>query len=359
VTPQGGTGSYTYAWTFGDGGTSAAPSPTHLYSAAGNYVPAVQVTSGPDKVTCSNPVTVTPPGVPTFPLTVTRTGTGSGTVTSAPSGIACGSTCSASYPQGTVVSLTAQPDAGSIFVGWGGACSGAGGCSVTMNAAQAVSARFDPGTFTLNVGKTPLTSILGSVTSSPPGINCGLLCAGAAATFPSGTVVTLTATSGLLASFSGWSGDCAGTGACVLTMDGNKSVTANFGLLFLANSRRTDASGDVDLGLLRSVLKSPGARGEVTLNGRTVLVTREGEGQVGLRAQPGNNVIEAWVREAAGPGVWRFEFDPAAIEPGGLRVLAGEPLAVTPNAITFRLSGRAGERLSFAVRVPGVRASDR
>src|SRR5258708_7291382 len=112
-------------------------------------------------------------------------------------------------------------------------------------------------------------------------------------------------------------------------MDANRSVTANFsGLLGLGNNRRTDVSGDVDLGRLHRVVKSRGARGEVTLNGRVVLLRREGAGQIRVQAPPGNNLVEAWVREATVAGIWRFELDPAAIEPGSLRVLAGEPLAV-------------------------------
>jgi PKD repeat protein len=356
VAPQGGSGPYTYQWAFGDGGTSTVQNGTHVYGSAGNNVATVQVRSGSEQVTCSKNVTVLPPATPTFPLTVSRQGAGSGIVTSAPAGIDCGSTCTADYPQGTLVSLTAQADASSLVVGWSGACSGAGACNVTMDAARTVSARFDLRSFTLYVNKTPLSSILGSVKSTPAGINCGLLCASTSASFLSGTVVTLTATSGLLASFQGWSGDCTGTGPCMLTMDGDKSVTANFGLLLAATSSHTDGGGDVDLGLMRSVLKIPGVRGEVTLNGRTVLLTREGVGQVGLRAPPGNNLVEAWVREAAGSGLWRFEFDPAAIEPGALRVLAGEPLAVAPDSVTFRLTGRPGERVSFAVRARATRA---
>lgn len=356
VVAQGGSAPYTYLWAFGDGGTSAAPNPTHLYGGAGSYAPAVQVRSGAEQVTCSKPVTVSPPATPTFPLTVSRTGAGSGKVTSAPSGIDCGSTCTASFPQGTVVSLTAQPEPLSLFAGWSGACSGTGACSVTMDAAKTVSARFDVRSFTLNVSKTPVTSILGSVSSSPPGINCGLLCAGASATFQAGTVVTLTAQSGLLAHFVGWSGDCGGTGPCVVTMTADRSVTANFGLLLTGSSTQTASAGDADLGVLRSILGGPGARGEVTLNGRVVLMTREGAAQVGLGPQPGDNLFEARLAEGAGPGVWRFELDPAAIDPGSLRVLAGEPLAMAPSALTFRLYGRPGERVAFTVRARGSRA---
>jgi len=77
-----------------------------------------------------------------YPLTVTLTGTGSGRVTSNPSGIDCGSTCSASLGTGSSVTLSASATAGSDFTGWSGACSGTGACSVTMDAAKAVNARF-------------------------------------------------------------------------------------------------------------------------------------------------------------------------------------------------------------------------
>ena len=45
-----------------------------------------------------------------------------------------------------------------------------------------------------------------------------------------GTVVTLTATPASDSQFSGWSGACSGTGACSVTMDAAKSVTATFTL---------------------------------------------------------------------------------------------------------------------------------
>ena len=65
----------------------------------------------------------------------------------------------------------------------------------------------------------------GTVTSSPSGINCGSTCV---ATFTHGTTVTLSATPGRRSRFAGWSGDCVGTGSCVLSMSGNHSVTATF-----------------------------------------------------------------------------------------------------------------------------------
>src|SRR2546427_5135707 len=53
-------------------------------------------------------------------LTVIKTGTGSGTVTSAPAGITCGTSCAASYASGTGVTLTAAAASGSTFGGWSG-----------------------------------------------------------------------------------------------------------------------------------------------------------------------------------------------------------------------------------------------
>ena len=77
-----------------------------------------------------------------YTLTVAKSGTGSGTVTSTPAGINCGATCSASFTSGTSVSLTATPAAGSTFTGWNGPCSGTGTCTVTMNSAISVTATF-------------------------------------------------------------------------------------------------------------------------------------------------------------------------------------------------------------------------
>ena len=81
--------------------------------------------------------------VPTYVLTVNKTGTGSGVVTSIPSGIDCGAACSYSFPNNTVVTLTAAPSAGSTFGGWSGAgCSGTGTCQVTVTMATTVTATF-------------------------------------------------------------------------------------------------------------------------------------------------------------------------------------------------------------------------
>ncbi|PIV43335.1 MAG: hypothetical protein COS26_00685, partial [Candidatus Nealsonbacteria bacterium CG02_land_8_20_14_3_00_40_11] len=76
-------------------------------------------------------------------LTVYKTGTGSGTVTSDPLGIDCGSDCTENYASGTLVALSAAPASDSDFAGWSGACSGTGICQVSMIDNKSVTATFN------------------------------------------------------------------------------------------------------------------------------------------------------------------------------------------------------------------------
>jgi hypothetical protein len=78
-----------------------------------------------------------------FTLTIRKFGKGNGTVISDPAGISCGDGCSQSYEEGTVVTLTASADPGSVFVGWsGGRCSGTETCVLTMDRNKTVAAHF-------------------------------------------------------------------------------------------------------------------------------------------------------------------------------------------------------------------------
>jgi hypothetical protein len=155
-------------------------------------------------------------------LTVSNQGSGSGTITSSPSGISCGATCSHSFVSGTPVTLTAAPDTGSTFVGWSGDCSGTGAtCQLPMEADHSATA-----TFVQNPVLTVEDSGSGSVTSDPTGIDCGSTCS---QSFAYGTVVTLTATASSGFEFAGWSGDCSGTSTCQVTMSQARSVIAEFG----------------------------------------------------------------------------------------------------------------------------------
>jgi len=159
----------------------------------------------------------------THGLAVSRAGTGGGKVTTTPAGIDCGATCAASYEVGTVVTLTAIPDATSTFAGWSGACTGTGTCAVTVDAARSVTATFTRVTHALTVARAGTGG--GAVASTPAGIDCGATCT---ATYDATTPVTLTATPDATSTFAGWSGACTGTGPCTVTMNGARSVTATF-----------------------------------------------------------------------------------------------------------------------------------
>ena len=159
-------------------------------------------------------------------VTVSKTGAGTGTVASTPAGILCGTTCSATYPAGTSVALAATPDVSSTFTGWSsGGCSGTLACTIGGNTAVATTATFSlvVSSYTLTIA----TSGPGTVTSTPAGINCGADCSEA---YARGTQVTLTAkpnSNG--ATFSGWSGGCAGSSlTCTVTMQAETGITAVF-----------------------------------------------------------------------------------------------------------------------------------
>ena len=173
-------------------------------------------------MTQNRAVTATFNAVPST-LTVTKAGGGTGTVTSNPAGINCGNTCSAPFPTGSSVTLTATPSAGSVFAGWsGGGCGGTGTCTTVMATSQTVVATFSVAS-TLTVNKSGSGN--GTVTSNPAGINCGADCN---QSYEQGTVVTLTATPNGMSNFTGWSGPCSGTGTCTITLTANTTVGAQF-----------------------------------------------------------------------------------------------------------------------------------
>ena len=174
-------------------------------------------------------------GTPIFTLTVSLTGTGSGTVTDLGHAdtIGCPPDCSFGYDSGTVVTLTADADSGSTFTGWSGSgCTGTGTCTVTMSQARSVAAQFTnssptPTMRTLTVVKQGGGS--GTVTSSPVGISCGATCS---SSFTDGTSVTLSAAPSSGSNFAGWDGEgCSGTGTCIVSMTAARDVTATFGVV--------------------------------------------------------------------------------------------------------------------------------
>ena len=132
--------SFVYGWTLNGSPVPGAVSNSITATAPGSYI--CQVTAANQAGATQKPSLAHAVVAAPHTLTVTRRGTGSGTVSSAPTGIACGSVCSASYPATTSVALTATPSTGSRFAGWAGACKAAGACTVSMATDQTVTAKF-------------------------------------------------------------------------------------------------------------------------------------------------------------------------------------------------------------------------
>ena len=115
-------------------------------------------------------------------LAVDVAGDGTGTVTSVPAGIACGTDCATSYAPGEQVTLTAAPGAGSRLGRWSGACSGTAlSCTVTMDQARDVTATFErvfslsvsPGyVLTLDDGNGTLFQVLPGYVTGPGDFRC-------------------------------------------------------------------------------------------------------------------------------------------------------------------------------------------
>ena len=146
-------------------------------SAVGPTANKIYVTNGG-----SNNVTVIDAGTTatSHVLSLVLMGTGSGTITSSPAGIDCTTSCAASFPVGTPVSLSASAASGSHFFGWSGPCSGTGACNVVASEDQFVTATFDSGSMQVAVpnvvGKTQAAAstaitgaglVVGTVTQQP------------------------------------------------------------------------------------------------------------------------------------------------------------------------------------------------
>jgi hypothetical protein len=179
------------------------------------------------------------------PLTVEKlpTGTGEGTVVSNPAGIECGPACekeTATFEEGALVTLTANPAAGSVFTSWTGCTktiegTGAKGhtCTVQMTKALTVKAKFTA-VQAITAKKDSAGNGFGTVSSSPGGIACGPTCTQATALFTEGSTVTLKAVAVTSTSqFAGWS-VCEGTeegNLCKVVASAAKSATAKFNLI--------------------------------------------------------------------------------------------------------------------------------
>lgn len=150
--PSGGTGSYAYAWDFGDGGQgSTNPGPSHTYESPGSFEATVRVTDGAQEAVCARSIAVTRAGTPPGPgrrLEVVVSGPTPFGVGGSGSGLSCsnppraGDVCAVTRPDGAQVSVgafRASPAPGPPPVRWTGDCelvfptNTSWVCVVTMN----------------------------------------------------------------------------------------------------------------------------------------------------------------------------------------------------------------------------------
>ena len=164
----------------------------------------------------------------------------SGSISSVPDGITCGTDCTHSYQQHHEIDLTAVPGPRSSFTGWSGGCTGQEPtCSVVMSQDKTVTAHFALTDYRVRIEKSG--SGMGTVSSSPDGLSCGDTCL---AMFARGTPITLTAEPSPDSVFRGFSEPCGDSPTCTFTPSGDVEVHARFKLATsVAVSVQAAASG--------------------------------------------------------------------------------------------------------------------
>jgi hypothetical protein len=259
--------------------------------------------------------------------TLTLSETGAGTVTSADGAIDCvdgSGGCSASYPNGTAVSLTATPAAGYTFAGWSG-CSGGNPCSVSLSSNQSVTATFTgaPPNYTLTVDDNGS----GTVTSTDGQIDCTNGSGSCSATYPAGTSVSLNATPPSGSTFMYWSGvgACPQTrGTCTVTLVGNSTVTASFATTpTWAIVHKTSNAGAITSLTVPATGSGHLIAVALMFNGTTAVSgisdnAGNSYATAGVRTTSGSNSVEIWYAESSTSGATvitpNFVSQPAHVE---------------------------------------------
>lgn len=167
------------------------------------------------------------PSGPRHLVTVVRSGPGAGRVTSNPTGLDCGTSCTLEVAGGTSLSLQVIPEQGSIFGTWRGACLGqANPCTIMVNGPVQVEAELITG------GSGPSLSVSlsgtgsGRISSGDARIDCGNTCD---ASYTQSTPVVLTAEASSGSHFVAWTGPCTGSGnVCNVTVGSPIHVDATF-----------------------------------------------------------------------------------------------------------------------------------
>ncbi|HTE47126.1 MAG TPA: InlB B-repeat-containing protein [Gemmatimonadaceae bacterium] len=200
--------------------------------------------------------------IPDVALTVKTTGNGNGVITSTPAGINCtstagvsGGTCTASFPFGSTVALSAVPASGHTFVAWTGGCTGTTTCSVSLSAANEVIANFAAAPVTIALSANPTVG--------------GTVVGGGSYAVGNPTTVTATPSAGYL--FVNWT-------------EGGEIVSTAANYQFIATTNRTLVANFTQNGFTIAVSANPPAGGSVggggtyALNGAVVVTAAPNSG---------------------------------------------------------------------------------
>ncbi|HEY8082598.1 MAG TPA: IPT/TIG domain-containing protein [Solirubrobacterales bacterium] len=236
---------------------------------------------------------------PFFGLKVETEGTGEGIVECEVDGLTEECEAEGEYPEGTVVTLYAEPSGGSEFVAWGGECDVVAGneCEVEMNEERTVEAVFNSTgpveEFELEVsvtGEGKVDADSGAI------VNCRESSSPCSDEYAKGTVVTLTATADSGNKFEGWTGCPAVEGnKCKVTMSADKSVTAEFvpvGEFELDVTVTGDGKVDANSGAIVGCRESSGVCFDDYVEGTVVTLTatadagNEFDGWTGCDSEP-------------------------------------------------------------------------
>jgi hypothetical protein len=221
-------------------------------------------------------------------VTITKLGTGGGTVSSVPAGIDCGLVCSAGFGSIETIFLFAAADEGSVFAGWSGDADCADG-ELTPDGDKSCTATFN--LFTPPAGDVLVSvSVAGTgngrVLSDPEGIDCGSVCSAA---FPALQRVELIPVADPGSEFAGWSGgaDCLDG---LLDGTGDVSCVATFNLLPAVTFTLTVNLGGTGGGTVASSpigISCPGTCEAAFLPGTEVTLS--------ARADDDGSVFAGWV----------------------------------------------------------------
>jgi Raf kinase inhibitor-like YbhB/YbcL family protein len=194
-------------------------------------------------------------------------------------------------------------------------------------AAHTISVNFAINTYTITV----TVSGSGKIISKAGDIDCAKSCQ---KTYDFNTPVILTALPDVPKVFFGWSGDCTGTNVCSLTMNGNKNVTATFGILGDVNNDGNLDLTDAIIGLQVLIGIKP-SLSQTIYSGADV----NGDGKIGLAEVIYVLQKVAGIRQDTSPG-GTFTLTSTAFTEG----------AIIPTRYTYNLAGQcAGENVSPAL----------